>query len=86
MDFCKYVDSFCVQYSRNNQLFVDQESRNGTEAAGGTSQRRGSRRDPVCWAAGDRAGEDQRVHINPSLFSHALLHPQTSESGSLSMP
>lgn len=56
MDFCKYIDSFCIWYSRNNLLLVDQEPRNWTEAAGGASQKRGSRRDPVCWAAGDRTG------------------------------
>lgn len=86
MDFCKYIDSFCIWYSRNNLLLVDQEPRNWTEAAGGASQKRGSRRDPVCWAAGDRTGGGQRVHISPCLFLHAPLHPQTSESDSLSMP
>lgn len=59
MDFCKYIDSFCIWYSRNNLLLVDQEPRNRTEAAGGTSQKRGGRRDLVCWAAGDRAGGDR---------------------------
>lgn len=35
MDFCKYIDSFCIWYSRNNLLLVDQEPRNQTVAARG---------------------------------------------------
>lgn len=48
MDFCKHMDRFCIGYSRNNLLLADQKPRNLLE--------KGSRRDLVCWAAGDRTG------------------------------